>query len=153
MNFSWKDGLGSLYHGVKAADIVAELNKINSETITPEQILDVARDENSLLHGFFEWDDTIAAEKYRKYQAQQMLLKITYVKDDEDKKPKRYYHNISYSTGEYHTVDYIFKHEDAYELLKKRAVDYLRGAKNKFSEISELKEVWETIDRVISGID
>lgn len=145
MKIVWKDGLGSFYQGVKAEEVVAELNKISTETITPEQVLDAARDENSLLHRFFEWDDSVAAEKYRKSQAQQMLLKISYVSDDEDAKPKRYYHNVSYATGEYHSVSYIFKHEDAYELLKKRALDYLRAAESKFAEVKELDSVWDAI--------
>lgn len=153
MKIVWKDGLGSFYQGVKAEEVVAELNKISTETITPEQVLDAARDENSLLHRFFEWDDSVAAEKYRKTQAQQILLKITYVKDDYDTKPKRYYHNVTYSTGEYHPVDFIFQHEDAYSLLKKRAIDYLRGAESKFSEVKELDSVWESIRKALEDID
>lgn len=145
MKIIWKDGMDSFYKGVRAEEVVAELNKINAEAITPEQIVDAARDEKSILHQFFEWDDAVAAEKYRQNQAQQMLLKITYVTDDEDTRPKRYYHNVTYSTGEYHPVQYIFEHEDAYELLKKRAFDYLRGAENKFSEVTELNSVWEAI--------
>lgn len=152
MKLDWKDGFGSLYKGVKAEDVVAELSKINSDAITPEQVLDAARDENSLLHQFFEWDDSVAAEKYRKSQAQQMLLKITYVTDDEDTKPKRYFHNISYSTGEYHPVEFIFKHEDAYEMLKKRAIDYLRVAQNKFAEVKELQAVWDAIQQVLDDV-
>lgn len=143
--------MDSLYKGVPAEKVVEELNKISTETITPEQIIDVAKDENNLLHQFFEWNDTVAADKYRKIQAQQMLCKITYVVDDKDENPKRYYHNISYSTNEYHPVQYIFQHEDSYEILKKRAIDYLKGAEKRFRDISEFQEVWDVIDKVLSN--
>lgn len=43
MKIVWKDGMGSFYNGVKAEDIVSELNKISTESITPEQVLDAAR--------------------------------------------------------------------------------------------------------------
>lgn len=50
----WKDGMDSFYNGVPAKDVVNELEKINSDSITPEQIVNVARNENSILHQFFE---------------------------------------------------------------------------------------------------
>jgi len=37
--------------------------------LTPESLLDASRDENAPLHNEFEWDDTVAAEKFRKEQA------------------------------------------------------------------------------------
>lgn len=141
----WKDGMDSFYNGVPAKDVVTELEKINSDSITPEQIVNVARDENSLLHQFFEWNDSIAAEKYRKIQAQQMLCRITYIVEDNDE-PKRYYHNFTYSTNEYHPIEYIFTHKDSQDLLIKRAYDYLEGAKKRFSDVQELNPVWEAID-------
>lgn len=143
----WKDGMDSFYNGVPAKDVVTELEKINSDSITPEQIVNVARDENSLLHQFFEWNDSIAAEKYRKIQAQQMLCRITYIVEDNDE-PKRYYHNFTYSTHEYHPVQYFYQHKDAYEELKKRAKDYLDGAVKRFSDIKELQPVWDAIKSV-----
>lgn len=147
----WKDGMDSFYKGVPAEKVVEELNKISTETITPEQIIDVAKDKNNLLHQFFEWNDTVAADKYRKIQAQQMLCKITYVTDDEDNNPKRYYYNVSYSTGEYHTAKFVFEHEDTYLVLKERAIEYLRGAEKRFRNISELQEVWDAIDKVLES--
>lgn len=153
MKIVWKEGMGSFYNGVKAEDIVYELNKISTESITPEQVLNAARDKKSIMHQFFEWNDTVAAEKYRKMQAQQLILKIAYVKDEKDTQQKRYYHNISYSTGEYHPVEYVFQHEDAYSMLKKRAIDYLRNAEKKFAEIEELQSVWHLIKQVLDDID
>ena len=38
-----------------------------------------ARDPSHPLHGYFEWDDTIAAEKYRENQALQMIMASKFV--------------------------------------------------------------------------
>jgi len=61
-----------------------ELNRMakrNGGKITPKMIVEAARDESSLLHDYFEWDDTVAAEKYREMQARTLLrsvdLKVT----------------------------------------------------------------------------
>jgi len=57
----------------------AELNAIAAAgDMTPETVLDAARDENSALHGWFDWSDDAAAEKWRLQQARQ-LIKTVYV--------------------------------------------------------------------------
>jgi hypothetical protein len=42
-------------------------------TLTPELVVDVARDPEHPLHSRFEWDDSVAAEKWRIEQAGQLL--------------------------------------------------------------------------------
>ena len=58
-----------------------QLEKLLAENgaITPDLILDRARDEDHPLHSYFEWDDSTAAEKYRRIQAYQMLLASKFV--------------------------------------------------------------------------
>jgi len=41
--------------------------------ITPDEVVTLAEPEESLLHKYFEWDDSIAAVKYRLEQAQSMI--------------------------------------------------------------------------------
>ena len=42
---------------------------LDLENITPQAVLEKAKDENSELHKCFEWDNDVAAEKYRTIQA------------------------------------------------------------------------------------
>lgn len=56
--------------GIFKANAAKCLDEIGRDTeITPEQVLEKARDEQSELHKCFEWNDSIAAEKYRLQQA------------------------------------------------------------------------------------
>lgn len=48
--------------------------------LTPALVVDVARDPEHPLHSRFEWDDGIAAEKYRLVQAGE-LLRVKLAKD------------------------------------------------------------------------
>ncbi len=59
--------------------LITELQAIRDEhgTLTPALIVDVARDETHPLHSRFEWDDSIAAEKWRHTQAGE-LLRVTF---------------------------------------------------------------------------
>jgi len=60
--------------------MAAELNRLakqNGGKITPRMIVDAARDENSPLHDYFEWNDDVAAERYREMQARTLLRSVT----------------------------------------------------------------------------
>jgi hypothetical protein len=47
--------------------------------ITPKRLVDVSRPEDAPLHGEFEWNDNVAAEKYREEQARQIIKNIIIV--------------------------------------------------------------------------
>ena len=66
-------------HEIKQAAL-AELNRMakgNAGRITPQQVVDAARNPDSPLHQFFEWDDQTAAERYRLVQARTLLRAAT----------------------------------------------------------------------------
>ena len=54
--------------------------------ITPGAVLDMARELDSPIHNEFEWDDTIAAEKYRLEQARKMIVCLKRVDAEEEQK-------------------------------------------------------------------
>lgn len=56
---------------------VNRLAKLGGGRITPRALVDAARDPDSPLHSFFEWDDSEAAEKYREMQARTLLRSCT----------------------------------------------------------------------------
>lgn len=53
----------------------------NGGVLKVDDVLAEAKDENSILHKHFEWDDSTAAEKYRRDQARALIqrCKITLV--------------------------------------------------------------------------
>ena len=75
---------------VSAEKVALHLQKLEEEkgSVTREDFLDSARPEDSEMHKLFEWDDSIAAEKYRLEQSNKIIhsIKIT-VKEQEDKEP------------------------------------------------------------------
>jgi hypothetical protein len=59
--------------------VVEELEQIreaNGGMLYPKSVVDFARDENTELHSKFEWDDTIAGENYRIWQARKVIRAV-----------------------------------------------------------------------------
>jgi hypothetical protein len=49
-------------------------------TISPAAVVEAARDQQSVLHPYFEWNDGTAANKYREQQAAHLLRSIVTVR-------------------------------------------------------------------------
>lgn len=82
--FSWKDGAR---FKVDADTVGQELERLYNkhDLVTAEILLDAARDEDSPLHNLYEWDDSIAAEKWRKHQSRTILYSLRVTEVDGDK--------------------------------------------------------------------
>lgn len=83
--FSWSGttvGLGGVTPDA-AADEVQAIYAAQG-VVTPEAIVEAARDSAASLHSVFEWDDAIAAEAHRQEQARSLLrrLVVSYRRDD-----------------------------------------------------------------------
>lgn len=147
--YKWKvDGIWK-----QDANIVGnELKALaDNDNLSPESVLNSARDENSPLHNLFEWDDKVAAEKYRLNQARQIIQQIVIVNDHPNAEPRqiRAFVTESKNDGHYQLITTVIENPDTYEVLLKRAKFELQMFKDKYQSILEFKELFEEIDRVI----
>lgn len=78
------------FHKVDAQVVGEMLEDMHNRgvEITPEELLCEARDESSPIHAEFEWDDGIAAEKYRVEQARLLISHVRIVREEEP--PQQY---------------------------------------------------------------
>ena len=140
---TWRDGNG--FFGRKAdPQIVAEEIMDIGESATPEQIVERAKDPKSEVHKLFTWDDSKAADNWRKYEARQithcLVIKETI---KEDVPPARFFY---ISTEGYKPTNVIFRKADEREMLLKRAWAELRAFKAKYSMLQELAEILDLIE-------
>ena len=66
-----------------ARDRIVELAEANGGRITPEQVLEDARDPESPLHNYFEWDVETAARQYWLDQARTLIRSVKIVTREE----------------------------------------------------------------------
>jgi hypothetical protein len=118
------------------------------EQITAENIVDLARDENSVLHNDFEWNDEIAGQKYRLMQAQQMVRMFVFTPRKEEHSPTRVF-QISNAPRVYKPIVFFTKNEDEYQSLLKRAKAELQAFKQRYKSLTELDKIFEEIDYIL----
>ncbi len=150
MAVEWK--IKGFFHA-DAGKVFEEITSIG-DSYTPEEIVEKANDPDSELHKCFEWDDTIAAHKYRLTQAQLIVrsLVVTEERTDEKKNPpiiSRAIVSTNENNNRYEKVTVAVRNEENYERLCNAALRELEVFKRKYSAIIGLRDMIEEIEELI----
>ncbi len=119
------------------------------DSFSPEQIVEAAKDKNTELHKCFTWDDTVAAENWRKHQARMLVAQLVIRTETTDNEPVAV--RVIASTNvrnEYKPVVKVLEVEQDYADLLARAVAELKAFQQKYKTIKELREIFEAIDEL-----
>lgn len=143
---TWKTGTEGL-HKADAQKVANEIIAIG-ESATPAQIVDRAKDPESELHKCFEWSNATAAEKWRIYQARQIVCHLVIRRTEEERaenKPEiRLLHKPTQESG-YKAVTLIVQNQDEYQKLLAMAYADLAKFKARYSALTELEEIMALI--------
>jgi hypothetical protein len=130
----------------------------NHGVLDPRHVLDHARDPTNILHGYFEWDDTVAGEGYRLAQVGALVRHIRYTVVRADPATRA----ISISTtrafqsrpsmrvrgGGYESVVAILGDPEKRTELLAQVVRELSAYRKRYAELSELDPIWIAVDEV-----
>lgn len=136
------------FDGLYKADAQKVADEIGERKITPEEVLEIARNENSELHKCFEWDDTVAAEKYRLMQARKIIVNLVYTPKNKEEQPVRCF-QITSETRTYQPTKCFVVQQDEYQTLLKRAKSELESFRQRYKTLTELESIFEEIDKII----
>jgi hypothetical protein len=126
-----------------------EIQQIGDQ-YTPQDVLEYARDPQTELHKCFDWDNTTAAEKWRKQQARWVCnsLVVTIIHEDQ---PTREFRVIQHDAEDrvYRPVVLTVQNKEQYGRLLDMAKRELKAFKDRYAEIVELRNVIEEIERIL----
>lgn len=137
------------------AQVAGEQMERLSETVglSPQTLLDANRSPDAPLHGEFEWNNEIAAEKYRLTQASYLIRSISVQKSDDWKDGTvRAFFKVYDDEPEYRSITAIFDDLQSRDALLRRALRELMAFKKKYESLSELSCVFEALEEVVVGV-
>ncbi len=133
------------------SDLRAELTAIREQhgKLTPKIVLEEARDPEHPLHNRFEWDDSIAAERYRIDQARTLisLVRVSFTTAEGVEKTVRGFHAVR-------SVDDEFEFESIEDVLadpfKRKVVvqEMQRQVAELVSRYENFNEFWVVLRKV-----
>lgn len=149
--YSWKvTGVGC--SAQDAGETISEIEKRDG-VVTKESFLEASRPITAPTHNAFEWDDSVAAEKYRLEQSGQIIrnLCVKIIKDDKPEKVTAYV-NINKTTADnarYMSLQVALEDDENRSAVLENALNELRLFKRKYETLSELAEVFTAIDKAV----
>lgn len=140
----------------EAAFVGKELESLFSRVGRPlqaEDIVNAARSRRSPLHKYFEWDDSIAAERYRQVQARQLLHYFEIEIIETGQRAPAYVHLEVRGgaedglNGGYHAILDVMSDGQKRRILLAKALIELDAWKARYAALSELERIFAAIDR------
>ena len=154
MVYKWS-GHGYAVNPNDVGKLFEDIEKKHGE-LTRELVLENARDEASVIHELFEWDDNVAAEKYRLHQATTLIanLDVEIESDDKDPITCRAFVNTSQSnsTGKFVNIGTAFQSQETKDLVMQRAIRELKAFEKKYRDLKIFSSLFDEIDSLISKV-
>lgn len=147
MVYKWKTGS---FHKVSADVAGAEMERLKEEgRMTASDLVEDSRPDEAPLHDEFEWDDSIAAEKFREDQARAMIRHLTVkIEANDTEYEVRQYFIVESASKTYEPIQLILQDEDKTAALLEQAKREMIAFKTKYACLKELTAVINAIDSV-----
>lgn len=138
-----------------AAEVMYDLSVQGK--LTGHDLVEVSRPEDAPLHCEFEWDDAVAAEKYREKQARNMIQHLVVEKNEANGEageyPKRVFFNIQSEGPEYRPIEAIMTTPDSVVSLRQQCLRDLINFKLKYQSVLKQTGSLEKLDSLQLSIE
>lgn len=147
--YSWR--AGKSVPAQVAGEVMEKIEKRDG-VLTKEAFLEASRPEDSPTHGLFEWEDSVAAEKYRLTQSRIAIqdIVVTIVKSDEPVKTHAFVNVVAgkSSNAKYTSIDVAMEDDTKRKNVLRNALEELEAFERKYSMYNELVGVFSEIHKL-----
>lgn len=149
MTYAWKDGSQIAIDAELAGAALEKVRERHQGQLTPEVVLKAAESKKNPLHGYFEWDDTAAARKYRIEQAKYLIRSIV-VKYEGNAEPRQLRAYVSVKDHEakpkYVTTETALGDAEYRQQVLAKAWAELQQWRRRYEELREFAKIFAVID-------
>jgi hypothetical protein len=138
-------------------DILHELEQIRASNerhiLMPAAVVNFARDENTALHAQFEWDDSVAAERWRLEQARGVIrVAVTIIGKGENQTSVPLYVSLTTDRengGGYRAIHEVLTDHELQQQMLHDALQELETFRQKYQRLQALEPLWTAVDDVL----
>lgn len=132
--YKWRTGARIKADATLAAKVFEQLSDENR--LNAENVVEVSKPEEAVLHDDFEWVDSIAAFEYRKHQARNILNSLVVIEEETpEEQPIRYCFKIEEKTNNYTPLNVIMQSAESTGALIRKAISELQAYRMKYDTI------------------
>ena len=148
--YTWTNGAHIKADAHAVGEELTKLQRENGERLTPRVVVDAARPVESPLHAAFEWDDLVAAEKFREDQARHVMRCVRVIKQEgEQTTLQRAFVNVVEVIDEEEQHGYVpmarvLSDAELYQQVLARAASDLRSWEDRYQQFTDLAQIGRT---------
>jgi hypothetical protein len=141
---------------------LAAIAEANGGYLSPANVVESARNPDSVLHDEFEWDDENAAESYRLAQAGALIRRVKFNLVKVGQKSKKitieatraFQSRPSQRTenGGYESITAIMADPEKREELVTQVLKELSAYRKRYSDLLALSHIWEAVDEAMDEL-
>lgn len=148
--YRWRSGSRMCGDPQTAGEVCEALEREGN--LTPGALVDASRDEDAPLHGYFEWDDEEAAERWRESQAGHIIRSVEVVAAGSTD-PVRAFVNIDAGDAGrvYVNVEAALSMPDTRDEVLARALADLKAFERRYRQLEELTGVLAEIGKLVAA--
>jgi hypothetical protein len=155
MNILLKEKARNIDPTTLSARAREELNNLREElggTLRPIDLVNFARDPKTALHTYFDWDDSLAAEKWRLHQARMFInVKFSTIQSESKTYRVKTFTSLKEDRGKVsyrYTIDVLGDPVKRESMLEQAKLE-LKSIKKRYEVLHELASIWDAIDLVV----
>lgn len=140
---------------VYGQEIFTLMKKLKKQTIKPEDVVEDATRQNAAYHDYFEWDDDIAGDAYRKEQARDMMrsiVQVVAIDSDHDEEVRILYNVVINDESVYAPKDLVFSDRELSDQVLGYALKEMHAWSKRYKTYRELSGVRKAIKEATSKI-
>ena len=151
MVYKWKTGARVKGDAQASGELMEQL-AATPDGLTARTLLEANMVPGTPLYDDYEWNDEIAADKFRLQQSNQFIDSITVVvfeeKAEADSQPRAFH--ITTEAHKYDALDVIVQEPSKYKVLLDNALAELATFKRKYEMLKELQPIFTAFKEVKS---
>lgn len=123
--------------------------------LTPHDVIADAKNHNSPLHSFFEWNEGAAAEQWRLQQARGLIRAVVAVIVDNEQPARRmqaFVHVPESGAPHYRATDVAMSQERTREMILRQAWKEYRAWQKRYEHLEELATLFTSVDKAVKRI-
>lgn len=135
----------------KIGDALGAITDEHDGVLKPHYVVDAARDPSHSLHGFFEWEDHAAAEKWRHSQARAIIRAVRIVDVERDEPPRAFLSVNDKAGVSYRALGDVAGSLEMQLAVLKSAERDLKSFEHRYQQLSDICEVVQGAREKLAG--
>ena len=145
--YKWKSGARAPVKAQVAGEVCEAL--AGEGRLTPRELVEASKPKDAPLHACFEWNNKVAAERYREQQASYIIRSVEVVREDMGEPVRAFVSLTMDDEREYRSIEATLRTSDSREALLDSAKRELAAFERKYRILVELADVFAAFDRLM----